>query len=419
MKIDIVFYSTSFARQIIRIAAILCLFLPVAAFAQGTIPDGVAEIFENKCAFAGCHVANAPGTDLDLTTPNAYSALVNQRSLVMEDLFLVKPGDYKKSYLFLKLVGLPGIKGDRMPPRGDEPLSREELKTVAKWINAIPKDVKVPKRKRNIGPSFPGLSVGSLQTSQTVYPGSFSYRIAHRWQGTVDTGFGQFFGLDAGGHVLTEFSFPLSNRFTFTVGRSGSNATIVFNSKLKIVNQATAPFSLSLFGGVDWVTLKQITDPNNPGQFLSRSNAQRFAWYGQLAIERQFSRRIALLFNPGILLNGNPTISGEDAVFNLGIAGKFSVSRRVSLFVEISPVLAGANTVLPVGGVAMNNGQPTIYDAFTIGLEHSIGGHVFHVYATNSLGLSPSQVMSGGNLDFLNGDMRLGFNIYRAMRLSW
>lgn len=402
---------------LVAVALLLCL--PATGLAQDKVPDSVAEIFENKCAFSGCHVGNSATTDLDLTAGNAFDELVNRRSLDFEKVFLVKPGNYRQSYLFLKLIGAPGIKGDRMPPRGDQPLSKQELKTIAGWINALPKETKVPERRRRSGPSFSGLSTGSMQTAQTVHKGSFSYRIAHRWLGRIDSGFGQFFGLDAGGHVLTEFSFPLSNRFTFTLGRSGSNATLVFNTKLKIIDGATTPFALALIGGLDWVTAMQISDPNDPTQLLSRANAERFTWYGQVAVEKQISRRISVLLNPGILLNGNVTNPNDDALFSLGLAGRFGLSRRVSLFVEIAPVLAGANTALPVGGTKIRNGQPVIYDSFTVGFEHSTGGHVFHLYATNSLGLTPSQVMSGGNLDFLNGEMRLGFNIYRSMRLPW
>jgi hypothetical protein len=87
------------------------------------------------------------------------------------------------------------------------------------------------------------------------------------------------------------------------------------------------------------------------------------------------------------------------------------------MFAEVSPILSGIDTALPVGGAGTLNGRQTVFDAFTLGFEHDIGGHVFHLYISNSLGLTPTQVMNGGNLDFSNGDFRLGFNIYRAFRM--
>ncbi len=395
---------------------VVALLLPETACSQEEIPDAVIEIFENKCAFSGCHAGGASGNGLDLSEETIYSSLVNQPSLDFENLQLVKPGEPLKSYLIMKLVGTSGIRGVQMP-KHEQPIAKEELRIIASWIKSLPKNTKASTRKKRRSHSFSGLSAGSLQTTQTASKGSFSYRIAHRWKGRIDTGFGQFFGLDQGAHMLTEFSFPMSNDFTFTVGRSGTNATFEFYGKWRILKETVAPFSLAVLGGVDWATLKQINDLNAPGQFLSRSNNERFAWYGRIIFSRQMSNRIALLISPGILLNGNIATTSESPVFNLGLAGKFKLGRRLSLFIELAPILAGSNTALPVGGVARKNGQPTVYDAFTFGLEHSIGGHVFHVYATNSLGLTPSQVMSGGNLDFGNGELRLGFNIYRALRL--
>lgn len=391
---------------------------PMVSYSQDEIPDAVMEIFEKKCSFSGCHAGASSGNDLDLSEDVAFSALVNQPSLDFSSLNLVEAGNPLKSYLIMKLVGTSGIKGELMPTR-DKPISKAELRTIASWIQSLPKGIVTPRKKRKSGHSFPGLTVGSLQTAQTVSKGTFSYRIAHRWLGRVDSGFDQFFGLDAGAHMLTELSFAISNGFTITLGRSGSNATYEFYGKWQLFREtahSTASFSAALLGGVDWLALKQISDPNAPGQLLSRTNSERFAWYGQLIVSKQLSRKVTILFSPGILLNGNVAVANEDPIFTIGLAGKVQFGRRVSVFVEISPILSGLNTALPVGGAATNNGQPTVYDAFTVGLEHSVCGHVFHVYITNSLGLTPSQVMSGGNLNAGNGEFRLGFNIYRALR---
>ena len=42
-----------------------------------------------------------------------------------------------------------------------------------------------------------------------------------------------------------------------------------------------------------------------------------------------------------------------------------------------------------------------------------MGEHVFQVYLTNSEGISTDQSMNGGDLDIRDGDMRVGFAIYR------
>lgn len=391
---------------------------PLWAWSNDVVPDNVMEIFENKCAFAGCHAGASSSTDLDLTEKFAFNSLVNQPSSDFPSLPLVKAGDPLKSYLIMKLVGTSGIKGERMP-KGSEPLSKAELKAIANWIKSIPSETQVSQPKNRYSQSFVGLSLATLQTAQTMPSGSFSYRIAHRWLGRVDNGFGQFFGLDAGAHMLTEFSFPLRNNLMFTVGRSGTNATFELNAKWQFLRERTnnsIPVSAALFAGVDWLTMKQIPDPQNPAQFLSRTSSERLPWFAQLVLTRQLSDRIALLLNPGVVVNGNVTISNEQAIFTIGFGGKFRILKGLSIFGEGSTIVSGIDDALPVGGAGAQNGQPIVYDAFTLGLEHSIGGHVFHVYISNSLGLTPTQVMNGGNLDFANGEFRLGFNIYRVIR---
>jgi hypothetical protein len=120
--------------------------------------------------------------------------------------------------------------------------------------------------------------------------------------------------------------------------------------------------------------------------------------------------------SPGLLVNGNVTLSNEDPIVTFAFGARFLFSEGFSLFLEGVPILTGLDTALPVGGAGSKNGQATVYDAFTLGLERHVGGHVFHVYISNSLGLTPSQIMNGGNLDFFNGKFRLGFNIYRSFR---
>ena len=411
--------------NIFRKEARICMFILgfwaplVSANGLGKIPDNVAELFENKCAFSGCHAGPSSGNGLDLTENLAYASLVAQPSSDFPNLSLVEPGQPTKSYLIMKMVGVSGIKGSSMP-KGDQPLSKEELRAVANWIKSISPTATPMEPKERFADSFVGLSLATLQTAETVGKGGFSYRIAHRWLGQVDQGFNQFFGLDAGAHMLTEFSFPLSDRITFTTGRSGTNSTFEFNLKYQLWRERTnnsTPISLSLYGGVDWLTLRQIPDPQNPAQRLSLGSGERFPIYGQLVATKNISNNIAILLNPGVVFNGNVNSANEDPILSLGFGGKVRLTRKLSVFVEGVSLLTGSDQALPVGGTGtQTGGQPIVFDAMTIGLEHSVGGHVFHLYVSNSLGLTTSQIMNGANLDFAKADFRLGFNIYRILR---
>jgi hypothetical protein len=72
---------------------------------------------------------------------------------------------------------------------------------------------------------------------------------------------------------------------------------------------------------------------------------------------------------------------------------------NISLVGEWTPVLAGSETGT---------------DTWGIGFEAKNGGHVFHVFVTDAYGLTPNQYLPGGDLNN-NGDVRLGFNLYRIL----
>ena len=401
------------------------LILPSLGIPQEMIPDEVFDLFDNSCAFSGCHSGpNAP-KKLDLTEEFILPSLVNKPSSEKPEILRVKPGDPANSYLIMKIKGSPGIEGDRMPKKG-KPLSKEEVAVLESWIKSLPVELKVVAPKREFAQAFPGWTLSNLPTAETLDTGVFLYRIAHRWKGAVGEGFDQLFGLDFGAHMFTQLAFSITNDLMLTVARSGENATFEFGGKWRFLRQKTdgsVPVSAAITAGLDWETIKEIVDPDNPTSVkgLSRTDGERFHWFIQLALTKKIHERFSVLLVPGILLNGNVNVSDEDPIFTLGFAGKIMIFKDFSLFVEGVPILSGEENAATVGGPRIDNGKQVINDTFTIGLERKIGGHVFHVYITNSLGLATSQYMSGGNFDFdiFDGDFRLGFNIYRILRLPF
>ena len=88
-------------------------------------------IFTPSCA--GHHGDHATDAGLDLTAGNAFSNLVNVRS-VQVALDRVTPGNAENSYLIHKLDGRAGIVGDRMPP-GGQFLTTAQIDVIKQWIN--------------------------------------------------------------------------------------------------------------------------------------------------------------------------------------------------------------------------------------------------------------------------------------------
>ena len=87
------------------------------------------QVFDASCAFSGCH----GGTQSpQLTADVAYDNIVN-KSGPSSSFSYITPGKPQESYLFLKIIGAPGITGSRMP-RGSGPLDQVLIDSVRSWI---------------------------------------------------------------------------------------------------------------------------------------------------------------------------------------------------------------------------------------------------------------------------------------------
>jgi hypothetical protein len=391
---------------------------PAAAPAQDELQNQVLDIFDSKCAFAGCHTGvNAP-RGLDLSEEVFMTKLVRVKSADYARMMLVKPGDSGNSYLIKKVKGTPGIKGDRMP-RGQAPLSPGEIATLEKWINAMPADVRVAAPEMMYKQPFYGWSLANMPTAETLEPGAFTYRIAHRFRSNAGKStFETLWGIDGGAYVMAQFAFPITNNVTFNVERTGVNATFEFGTKWRFLREKTdgsMPVSAALYGGVDWTTISGIADPANPTQTLSRTAGERFAYFVQAPVTKQIVDRVSLAFVPGVLFNGNFNVKNEDPLVTLGVSGKFAFNKSYALFAEVTPIVAGDSTANVIGGQRTEGGNLVFNDTFVVGLEIKAGGHVFHWFLTNSGGNTTNQYMSGGDLDFGDKNFRIGFNIYRVL----
>lgn len=407
--------SNWFKRLLLLVLVLISI---PAAYAQIQIPDQVLDTFDERCAFSGCHAGADAAEGLDLTGDYAFSALVNRPSQAYGSKYLrVRPGDPARSYLVMKLKNTPGIKGERMPKKGAA-LSAAELSAIEAWIASLPVGAKTDEPQREFKQAFPGLSMATLPTTQMLEKGQFAYRIAHRWLGDIaDSGIDQFFGLDAGARIFTQFIFPISENFLFNIGRTGERATYELAGKWRFLRERTdgsVPVSAALIAGIDWASAKGLSAA---GQQLDRTDGERFHFFGQLALSKQLAERLSVVLVPGVLLNGNTQIDGESALLTIGFGGKFELIPDFSIFVEGVPIVSGADEA-DVVGILRNQGNDQVFnDAFTIGLEKRAGGHVFHLYVTNSAALATDQYMSGSDFDFAGGDLRLGFNIYRKLGL--
>jgi hypothetical protein len=87
------------------------------------------NIFNQSCAFSGCHVSGSVNPNL---SGNSHSNIVNKQSST--GMFLIKPNDPDNSYLLQKIIGSGGIQGSRMPLNSSL-LSQDKIDALIEWIN--------------------------------------------------------------------------------------------------------------------------------------------------------------------------------------------------------------------------------------------------------------------------------------------
>ncbi|MEM6292555.1 MAG: hypothetical protein AAGA54_14870 [Myxococcota bacterium] len=97
-----------------------------------TLSEHVQPIFDQSCAFAGCHSTNSPAAGLDLSPGKSRAALLDIASEQNPDVPLVTAVNPTNSYLMVKVTGA-GVSGQRMPLNGD-PLSESQLEVLRTWI---------------------------------------------------------------------------------------------------------------------------------------------------------------------------------------------------------------------------------------------------------------------------------------------
>lgn len=398
-----------------RCIALLLLINVAFTVAQSAQIENLArDIFTSKCASVGCHTGVNPAWGLALDKDNFAANTISIESRQAPQFQLIKPGDATQSYLIRKVKG-HNIRFGRMP-KNSPPLSTGEIAALERWVASLPSNSPPPLPQRKYVQNFYGWTLGDLPTAETLERGAFLYRISHRFQGTLSTGFDNLFGIDGGALMLTQLAFPVSHKLTIGVARNKINTTFEIGAKLRFLHQRNdgrMPVSAALYAGTSWATIKGLPDPANTSTTLKIFAPQRFAYFVQMPVSRSLNKRISVLVAPGLLFNGNFALANERLLSTLGLGVKYSFNQKYALFAQLVPILGGDATAATVNGQRLQGNRLVLSDTFTGGFEIKSGGHVFHVFITNSAGNTTDQYLSGADLS--GGSLRLGFNIYRVL----
>ncbi len=99
-----------------------------------TLSEIQSRVFNNSCAFSGCHGGAAPAAGQNLSPGRSFANLVNVPSSQNSSFIRVIPGDADNSLLVRKLEGTAPF-GSRMP-LGRAPLGSSDIQLIRDWIDA-------------------------------------------------------------------------------------------------------------------------------------------------------------------------------------------------------------------------------------------------------------------------------------------
>jgi hypothetical protein len=258
-----------------------------------------------------------------------------------------------------------------------------------------------PAKPEPVMATFKTTRILNGQSIEQVAAKHLDFRINHRFN-KISDGFENFWGLD-GARIRLSLEYGINDWAMVGIGRNnaGLKAWDYFG-KFRILRQTkdnSMPLSLSFLGTAAVNIVK--TDK-------TKSLTDRTTYTWQLLLAKKFSDGISLQLSPGIIhRNQRETPEQANDLFNLGMGGRFKISKRVSFNLEY---FLRAN--------AEKYSTQELYNTFSFGFDIETGGHVFQLHVTNSSGLIEKDFMGGTSNRWSKGDILYGFNVSRVFSLK-
>jgi opacity protein-like surface antigen len=259
-------------------------------------------------------------------------------------------------------------------------------------------------------PAGPGYVLSTFKSTRVVLgqsveapvQGDLTFIISHRF-GDIRGGIYDFFGLDQAYNRLgLEYGF--SDIAGISVGRNSFEKTYDGTVKIRILRQQSGlkkvPLSLTWYSAIFLNTLRW-SEPDRENLFTSR-----LSYLNQLLIAHKFSKQLSVQLSPShIHRNLVRRNRDQNDVFALGFGGKYNFVRKVSVNAEYFWLLPGQTA-------------DDFENSFSLGFDFETGGHVFQLHISNSQGILEKDFIAGTKGKWLDGDLFLGFNIYRVFPLG-
>jgi hypothetical protein len=249
--------------------------------------------------------------------------------------------------------------------------------------------------------TFKGITIINGQSVEIAGQNDLNFLISHRF-GAVNSGLYNLFGLDQGTTRLG-FEYGISDILAISLGRSSYEKTYDLGMKLKVLRQQKGlrniPVTLTVYTAGFMKTLKW-EDPDRDNLFSSR-----MAYSTQLLIARKFNSNLSIQLSPSFVhFNLVEAETDQNNVFSAGIGGRYKLARKFSVNGEYYFLFPGKTA-------------DDYSDSFSLGFDIETGGHVFQIHFTNSQLMYTPGFIARTDGNWMDGEIFIGFNIYRIFPL--
>jgi hypothetical protein len=253
--------------------------------------------------------------------------------------------------------------------------------------------------------TFDGTWLIDNQSVMVPAKGTLEFMIQHRF-GTVSNGISDLFGLYAPSNIRLGLNYTVFDKIGFGIfkgplsigiGTTKNNFIQDVNVKYSLMQQTRngkIPVSITYYGNVAMETARATAKlPNG-------NSSDRFSYFNQIIIARQFSSKLSLQVAPSIT-HFNVV---EKEMFNdhyaVAAAARFKFSSQSSVMINVDQ---------PITIHKLYNPQPNV----SVGLEVSTSAHSFQVFATCYGSIMPQYNNMFNQNDPWGRGFLLGFNINR------
>ena len=259
------------------------------------------------------------------------------------------------------------------------------------------------KEKTDTKNPFGAIMTANLPTSTMLYSGDWHYEISHRFIPQIREK-GAFGGLDGGANVRMSIGYGLRDNLNLRIGRSSFHDNVDIHLKFKILSHSYYKNSSAIALKIGFARNGDLPD--------ARLKNRSWQYFAHLIYNVQWADsplRIGIV--PSILLNTAPySVTNQHSIV-AGMYALYYIDDMLGLWIETSPLIEGYRGRLwPLE--AQNKKYTT---PIALGASLETGGHVFYIFATNSLQLNPTQYLAGTPEKLSPMNWHIGFCITRHL----